>query len=111
MVQIGSDPANLIEMEMPGVEGLIIGRSDSQSQYPPDLDLVSFKAREQGVSRRHAAFVRFADDIHIVDLGSVNGTFVNSRRLPPDMPYPITPGDRITIGELDLFIVRKDSLE
>jgi pSer/pThr/pTyr-binding forkhead associated (FHA) protein len=97
-----------IELETPEVEGYIVGRSESQSPVSPDVDLVNYYARERGVSRRHAAFVRFRGDIHLLDLGSVNGTFVNSTRLSPDTPHLLNEGDRITFGELNLVVVRKE---
>jgi hypothetical protein len=52
---------------------------------------------EKGVSRQHARFQSGPQGWMVVDLGSTNGTYVNSQRLSPDQPYRLGPGDRITI--------------
>lgn len=95
------------ELDAPDVEGFIIGRSDSQSSPPPDIDLAEFNARELGVSRRHAAIVRFQDDLHLVDLDSVNGTYVNGNKLPADTPSPLADGDQIMLGDLVMRVTRQ----
>lgn len=93
-----------LHVDLAGTEGFVLGRSDSKSSYIPDVDLASFRALDKGVSRRHAAFVRFQGKLHIVDLSSVNGTFLNGSRLTPEMPYPLNAGDRLTLGELALVL-------
>ena len=93
-----------LHIDLSGTEGFVLGRSDSKSSYIPDVDLASFRALDKGVSRRHAAFVRFQGKLHIVDLSSVNGTFLNGNRLTPEMPYPLNAGDRLTLGELALVL-------
>jgi hypothetical protein len=54
---------------------------------------------DPGVSRRHCEFRVTTDGPHIVcsvrDLGSTNGTFVNSERITSQR---LTPGDRVTVG-------------
>lgn len=47
------------------------------------------------VSRRHAEVIRRGDDFVVEDLGSRNGTFVNSQRIAD--PTTLKPGDRIVI--------------
>ena len=93
-------------LDYPGVEGYIIGRSDSQSTPPPDIDLAKYNGRERGVSRRHAAIVQYRGDIFLVDLDSVNGTSINDIRVTPDVPYPIEDGDRVTFGDLVITVLR-----
>ena len=34
----------------------------------------------------------------ITDLGSINGTTVGGRRLPPHMPTPVSPSDTVLLG-------------
>lgn len=103
-LQLADDPGIAFRLDLPAVEGYILGRSDSQSIPPPDIDLAQHNARERGVSRRHAAIVYFQGGIHILDLDSVNGTFVNNRRLPPESPYNLTNGDRVTLGDLEMLL-------
>jgi pSer/pThr/pTyr-binding forkhead associated (FHA) protein len=72
----------------------------------PDVDLNLFEARDKGVSRRHCALVQYQGVLHVVDLGSVNGTFVNGTRLTAETPYPINPGDELRLGTLDLILLK-----
>jgi hypothetical protein len=50
------------------------------------------------VSRRHAEVRVEPDRTVVVDVGSVNGTFVNDRRLAPGQPHPVLPGDTLRLG-------------
>ena len=84
-------------------EGYVIGRSDVQSAFPPDIDLTPYNGRDRGVSRRHAALALYGNELHIVDLDSVNGTFVNAKRLMADSPYALRSGDRIVLGDFELI--------
>jgi predicted component of type VI protein secretion system len=93
-----------LHVDLSGTGGFVLGRSDSKSSYIPDVDLASFRALDKGVSRRHAAFVRYQGKLHVIDLSSVNGTFLNGSRLTPEMPYPLNAGDRLTLGELALVL-------
>ena len=49
------------------------------------------------VSRHHALVFRTGGRAYLADLGSVNGTTVNSVALGTN-PIPIAPGDRLTFG-------------
>jgi pSer/pThr/pTyr-binding forkhead associated (FHA) protein len=54
------------------------------------------------VSRRHALVVSQADGVRVLDDRSLNGIFVNGRRVEW---APLTDGDEITIGRHSLFYV------
>jgi len=92
------------QLEFPLSKELGIGRLDAASATFPDVDLASYGGLEKGVSRRHAKITRQGDKISIEDLGSVNGTFLNGRRLTPYLQYPISNGDEIKLGRLVLLI-------
>ena len=62
------------------------------------------------VSRRHAMFRATPEGWFLTDEGSTTGTTLNGRRLDPDAPAPIEPGDRIVIGPW-LFRVGDDATE
>jgi pSer/pThr/pTyr-binding forkhead associated (FHA) protein len=50
-----------------------------------------------GISRRHTKIERDADNnLVLTDLNSLNGTFVNSKKMPKTV---LRPGDTITIGK------------
>lgn len=92
----------------PGVEGYVLGRSDGTSSYEPDIDLFEHGAQEMGVSRRHAVLVRHRGLVNIIDLDSVNGTFLNGKRLSPHIPYAFNPGDRLSLANLEIVIVQAE---
>jgi two-component system response regulator AtoC len=52
---------------------------------------------QPNVSRRHAV-LHLGDDLHVEDLGSVNGTRVNGQRLAAGERRAIKPGDMIELG-------------
>lgn len=103
-IQINNDVNNRLTVDVSGPEGYIIGRSDNKSSYLPDIDLAAFQALERGVSRRHAALVRYQGSLHVLDLSSVNGTFLNGERLVSETPYPLASGDNLVLGNLNLLI-------
>jgi pSer/pThr/pTyr-binding forkhead associated (FHA) protein len=57
-----------------------------------------------GVSRRHAIIRVNSTNRHVMleDLGSTNGTFV--RRAPVDGEVPLTDGDLVRVGTVDLTV-------
>ena len=56
------------------------------------------------VSRNHALLVRREDGLYIDDLGSLNGTYVNRRRIESQ---PLEDGDEIQIGKYKLSYLEK----
>ena len=47
------------------------------------------------VSRRHAKLVRHGKDFFVVDNNSTNGTFLNGRRLVPNVENKLNTGDKL----------------
>lgn len=82
--------------------GIVIGRSDEATHYQPDIDLTPCAGREKGVSRRHAAVVQYRGVLHLIDLNSVNGTFLNEQMLPAEQPVPLSSENQIRLGTLDM---------
>ena len=56
------------------------------------------------VSRNHALVVRRRDGLYIDDLGSLNGTYVNRRRIES---HSLADGDEIQIGKYKLSYLEK----
>lgn len=54
------------------------------------------------VSRRHAEFRRKEDSFEVVDVGSLNGTYVNRE---PRNSQELTDGDEIQIGKFRLVFI------
>jgi serine/threonine protein kinase len=68
---------------------IVIGRASS-------CDVV---LSAEGISRNHARLERKPDGTwSVVDLGSTNGTFLETSRLLPDVPEPFLPGNTLRIG-------------
>jgi serine/threonine protein kinase len=58
----------------------------------------------EGVSRHHARFQATALGWEVVDLGGINGTYLNDRRLRADDPTPILPGSHLRVGPYELTL-------
>jgi len=118
---IGSDaPADADTGEAPltGVEALPAGSAllvvkrgpNAGTRYQLDSDLVSAGRHpdsdifldDVSVSRRHAEFRRTADGFEVVDVGSLNGTYVNRE---PIESSPLAGGDEIQIGKFRLVFL------
>jgi pSer/pThr/pTyr-binding forkhead associated (FHA) protein len=91
-------------IELPLSKEVVIGRLDASHAVFPDVDLSNEQGAEKGVSRRHARISRRDDQVFIEDLNSLNGTFLNSTRLVPDLPYPLKNSDQVQLGKLVLTV-------
>jgi diguanylate cyclase (GGDEF)-like protein len=70
---------------------LIIGRGRSST----------IRFDDEGVSRSHARVICAGGDVHIEDLNSANGTFVNEE--PVVSRRPLKDGDKITLGSITIL--------
>jgi hypothetical protein len=86
---------------------LIFGRSDAKNNHYPDIDLSPYGAIEEGISRVHARLRRSGATITLADMNSVNGTFLNGQRLPPNQDRVLHDGDEVTLGRLVMHIYFK----
>lgn len=74
---------------------LASGASLTLGRDPQASPAAAVLALHDNVSRRHAEIrVDTAGDVTITDLGSLNGTYLDGRRLPPGQPTPL-PGDAL----------------
>jgi pSer/pThr/pTyr-binding forkhead associated (FHA) protein len=67
-------------------------------------DLTPFQAVQHGVSRHHCLLLRRNSHLLITDLESLNGTFINGRRLVPRREYVLRHGDRLVLGSLHILV-------
>lgn len=93
---------------LPYARPATIGRRDTSGPLRADIDLTKYGAFEHGVSRIHAALYRTEDTLSIIDLNSRNGTFLNSQRLTPRVPYVLRNGDGIWFAKLPVHIYFKE---
>lgn len=75
-------------------EKLVIGRA-------PECE---FSFQLEGVSRHHLSIFRKGEAVWIEDLGSSNGTFVNSKKLPPKSACQYESGAKIQLGLSETYI-------
>jgi hypothetical protein len=75
-------------------ERMTIGRSPEAEVFLDDVT----------VSRNHALLVRRRDGLYIDDLGSLNGTYVNRRRIES---HKLADGDELQIGKYKLTYLEK----
>jgi eukaryotic-like serine/threonine-protein kinase len=81
----------------------LIGRRDPMSNIFPEVDLTKYDPQTK-ISRRHARLWREGDMFMVEDLGSSNGTTLNTSfneqfRLLPHQPRVIAHGDKIKVGD------------
>jgi pSer/pThr/pTyr-binding forkhead associated (FHA) protein len=77
-----------------GEDRVSIGRSPDAGVFLDDVT----------VSRNHALLVRRRDGLYIDDLGSLNGTYVNRRRIESHL---LSDGDEIQVGKYKLSYLEK----
>ena len=82
-----------------------VGRTDRSANVFPTIDLEIDGGHNAGVSRRHTRISRQPDGYYLEDLGSINGTFLNRRRLSPGNATELKDGDEVRMGNIVLRIV------
>ena len=86
-----------------GITEAIIGREDPASNIFPEIDLDPYGGHEAGVGRQHARLVIEAGLVCMIDLSSVNGSYINNNKIIPGQPQPIQDGDEVRLGHLTLI--------
>jgi hypothetical protein len=86
-------------LELPSHLSIVhIGKPNDR--IPPDIDVSGF-ADSDIVSRIHADIRVEGEAYYIEDVGSSNGTYINSLPLPTGNRHRLRPGDRIALGKGD----------
>lgn len=88
------------EVEAPLNKAVHLGRLDPASDVFPEIDLTNDNGLEKGVSRRHARILKREGTVVVEDLGSINGTFINGKRLAPYLPEVLNDKDQLQLGKL-----------
>jgi hypothetical protein len=78
-------------------------RADTTSEIL--LDLAPFGGYSLGLSRRHAVVRWTGDGYELLDLGSVNGTWLDDERLIPHKSYPLPSGSHIRLGRMRILVL------
>lgn len=82
-----------------------LGRISGSQPILPDIDLTPYKAYEGGVSRLHATIKIDRDQVTITDLGSANGTRINSKKIAAHQAYPLSNEDILSLGKFKAQIL------
>jgi len=70
--------------------------------------LSAYKAYEKGVSRQHISIKKLDQGFFVTDLGSVNGTQLNGKKILPGQAIPLANEDILTLGKLKIkVLIRK----
>ncbi|MCB8942842.1 MAG: GAF domain-containing protein [Ardenticatenaceae bacterium] len=94
-----SDESREIALELN--DEVILGRSVDE---PNIIDLTPFGAGQEGVSRNHLILRPAPTNLFAIDIGSTNGSMRNGRSIGVNTPYPLSDGDMLTLGALQLLI-------
>jgi hypothetical protein len=82
-----------------------LGRISDGQPIMPDIDLSPYHAYANGVSRLHVVVKREGDEIILMDLGSSNGTYLNGKRIAPNVEQRLLHGDVVMFGKLKIQIL------
>lgn len=76
---------------------VLLGRYDSVTGHRPEIDLTE-EDSNRNVSRRHARLL-FKDGAYLVaeEIGTMNGTYLNGKKLPTGVLTPIKDGDELLL--------------
>lgn len=83
---------------------IVIGRK-AGSTSDVSLDLAPAGGYHLGLSRRHAVIRWTGQGYEVLDLGSVNGTWLNEERLLPHKAYPLASGSHLRLGSMRLLVL------
>lgn len=82
-----------------------MGRISEGQPIMPDIDLSPYHAYAAGVSRLHGVIKRDGNKVIFMDLGSANGTYINGKRLTPNVEQALNHGDIIALGKLKMQVL------
>jgi pSer/pThr/pTyr-binding forkhead associated (FHA) protein len=92
-------------IHLAGRSEFTLGRVTEGQPILPDVDLSSYEAYTQGVSRLHASLKISQLGVMITDLGSSNGTRVNGQKIMMHVDFPLNHGDWVALGKLKIQIL------
>ena len=82
---------------------VLIGRYDSVTGHRPEVDLTD-EDTNRNVSRRHARLVLKDGAYHVAEeIGTMNGTFINGKKLPTGILTPISDGDELLLCRVPMI--------
>ena len=92
-------------LRLEGRKEYSLGRIAEGQLILPDIDLSEYDAYTRGVSRLHASIKLLGSIVVITDLASSNGTRVNGQKIGKYVDYPLSDGDVIALGKMQLKVI------
>lgn len=83
---------------------VVLGRAKAGDTIVDRFDLTKYGAHERGVSRGHAILRYNNNQLTVTDMGSMNGTFVNGKRLPTNDTQLVRHNDEVALGRLSFRV-------
>lgn len=81
-----------------------LGRLDPKANVFPEIDLTDENGMENGISRKHVRLLYRQGKVLVEDLGSVNGTSLNNKKLSAYLPEELNDGDTLVLGKLTIEV-------
>ena len=88
----------------PRAQTALIGRSDPNAKLYVDVDLTGKDGQAFGVSRRHARVHYINGHYEMEDVESLNGTYINGRKMRPYLSEVLHESDEVRLGDLTLKV-------
>jgi len=92
-------------LELDGHKEFTVGRGVKGQLILPDVDLGVYDAHSLGVSRLHAVLKVTPTAVSIMDLGSSNGTCLNSVPIQGHEETILHHGDIVALGKLEFEVL------
>ena len=87
-----------------GAHEFLVGRPDPVTGINPEINLGPLDA-SRGLSRRHAKVLVEGDAVSVrEEVGTANGTFVNTIRLQAGVAQKLKPGDVVRFGSIEVVV-------
>lgn len=99
-----------LHLDLQDRQEIIIGRTAPDSVIVPDVDLTHHNAQGSGVSRVHATLKRQDNNITLIDMGSMNHTYLNGERIFPQEVRILRDGDELRLGRLVMRVAFQKQL-
>ena len=92
------DPGGKKEFPVNAEGETMVGRIDPVTGIAPDIDLTTIDLNRSS-SRRHAKIFHADGDYYVIEeIGTMNGTFVNGKKISTGDPVIIKDGDEVKFG-------------
>ncbi len=84
---------------------ITLGRKNPATNEHPDVDLSGLPLNTAGISRKHVNLVYTNGQWYVEDLGSRNGTWLNSKLLMAYQRYKLYDGDQLRTGGISIIVL------